>query len=274
MNKNIKYLIENNINFNPADYNDENDILITNQTVTNILNQPETTEQLQELVVKRLITNPENPYLLDIDTSNIKDMSFLFCDSRYNIQGNKFFEKYNVHNIDIKKLDLSSWKTSKVTDMSGMFSECKSLVELDLSSFDTSNVNNMEWMFSECKSLKQLDISCFDTSEVTDMSGMFSECKLLTELDLSNFNTFNVNNMTWMFSECYKLKKLDLSSFDTSNVKRMSNMFDQCRSLETTDFSNFTFENLRDTITSNDFLMCNQSLINKFMEVYNKWCEK
>ena len=272
MNKNIKYIIENTNNFNVIDYNDEDDI-IDNQTIKNVLSHPQALEQLQELVVKRLINSPEEPYLLDIDTSEIKDMSYLFCDSRYNAQGNKFFSVFNVHN-NIKKLNLSTWNTSNVTDMSGMFSDCKTLVELDLSSFDTSNVDNMEWMFSECKSLEQLDISRFDTSEVKDMGGMFSECKLLTELDLSNFNTSNVNNMTWMFSECYKLKKLDLSSFDTSNVKRMRNMFDQCHSLETVDFSNFTFEDLRDTITPNDFLMCNQSLINKFMEVYNKWCEK
>lgn len=270
MNKDIKYLIGKTINFNPIDYEDEDNELLNNQTVTNVLNQPITLEQLQELVAKRLVNNPENPYLLDIDTSKIKDMSYLFCDIRDNSNGNKFFVKYNVYNTNIKKLDLSTWDTSNVKDMSWMFSECESLIDLDLSGFNTSNVINMAWMFSECESLKKLNILCFDTSNVENMNGMFSACKSLTKLDLSNFNTTNVIYMDWMFSECINLKKLDLSSFNTSNVKTMNDIFDQCKSLIDVDFSNFTFENLITNITHDDFLYCKCKLADKFMAVYNK----
>ena len=40
--------------------------------------------------------------------------------------------------------------TSKVTDMSNMFSGCRSLITLDISGFDTSNVTDMSEMFAYC----------------------------------------------------------------------------------------------------------------------------
>ncbi len=46
----------------------------------------------------------------------------------------------------VTELDMSSFDTSKVTDMSHMFRDSK-VTELDMSSFDTSNVTNMVGMF-------------------------------------------------------------------------------------------------------------------------------
>ena len=64
---------------------------------------------------------------------------------------------------------------------------------------DTSNVTNMSNMFSDCRSLTSLDLSSFNTSKVTDMRYMFYGCSKLTSLDLSSFNTSNVTNMGSMF---------------------------------------------------------------------------
>ena len=55
----------------------------------------------------------------------------------------------------------------------GMFRMCYSLENLDLSSFDTRNVTDMSDMFNECNYLKSLDLTSFNTSKVTDMSYMF-----------------------------------------------------------------------------------------------------
>ena len=48
-------------------------------------------------------------------------------------------------------LDLSSFKTTNVFDMSEIFGgisgSCSSLISLNLSSFNTCNVNNMDFMF-------------------------------------------------------------------------------------------------------------------------------
>ena len=63
--------------------------------------------------------------------------------------------------------------------MYGMFSNCRSLISLDLSSFNTTNVNNMSYMFSYCRSLISLDLSSFNTTNVNDMKHMFKECESL-----------------------------------------------------------------------------------------------
>lgn len=83
-------------------------------------------------------------------------------------------------------LDLSSFDTSKVVNMSGMFEGCSALSTLNLSSFDTSNVTNMREMFSDCTELTTLDLSSFDTSKVTDMEAMFVGCDSLKTVIMKN----------------------------------------------------------------------------------------
>ena len=48
--------------------------------------------------------------------------------------------------------------------MQGMFCRCHMLKSVDLRSFDTSRVANMSDMFRECDELTSLDLSNFDTS--------------------------------------------------------------------------------------------------------------
>jgi surface protein len=150
MDKDIKYLIENIVNFNPVDYEDDTDI-IGNQETTSALgykNRPKTLEELKELVVKRIKENPEKPYLLDIDTSLIDDMSGLFMNGTFTDKtgenrGNKYFYSWSVNTYKLKTLDLSTWDTSNVTDMSFMFRDCYNLETVILSNFDTSEVKDM-----------------------------------------------------------------------------------------------------------------------------------
>ena len=140
---------------------------------------------------------------------------------------------------NLTSLDLSNFNTSNVMIMQGMFSTCSKLTSLDLSSFDTSKVTTMYAMFSDCSNLTELDVSNFNTTNVTDMYAIFSGCSSLTELDVSNFNTTNVTNMTSMFYNCLKLTSLDLSSFDTSKVTSMNYMFYSCKALTELDLSSF-----------------------------------
>ena len=71
-------------------------------------------------------------------------------------------------------LDLSSFNTSNVTDMSWMFTY-SAATALDLSSFNTSNVTDMRFMFYECPNLKTIYASdIFNTNSVTSSSYMFT----------------------------------------------------------------------------------------------------
>ena len=159
------------------------------------------------------------------DTSNAKDMSFMFrCCA-------------NLESIDLSTLD-----TSNVTSMYGMFSMWDSSIGKYISSklsminfgsnFDTSNVTNMRGMFAGLTELKELDVSNFNTSNVTTMYHMFDTCRSLTTLDVSNFNTSKVTDMNQMFGSLSSIKKLNLCSFDTSKVTDMSYMFGYTYNLE------------------------------------------
>jgi surface protein len=112
-----------------------------------------------------------------------------------------------------------------VKNMGIMFYGAKALTNLDLSSFDTSQVTDMSSMFENTTSLTSLDVSKFDTSQVTNMNSMFQYLKSVTNLDLSSFDTSQVTEMSSMFLNAAKLTKLDISNFDFSKVTNSVNMF-------------------------------------------------
>ena len=59
----------------------------------------------------------------------------------------------------LANLNLSNFKTQKVTDKRGFFKGCNSLTNLNLSNFNTPKVTNMSYMFYGCSCLTKLNIS-------------------------------------------------------------------------------------------------------------------
>ena len=179
---------------------------------------------------------------------------FFGCTDLTNIEGIKYLNTENVTNMDgmfqncksLTTLDLSRFDTKNVTNMNGMFYACLALTTLDIANFDTKNVTNMSHMFNGCYTLTTLDVSNFDTQKVTNMSGMFWNCAALTTLDVSHFDTQNVTDMDGMFCNCYALTTLDVSNFDTKNVTNMNGMFSSCYALNTLDIASFDTQNVTD----------------------------
>ena len=128
----------------------------------------------------------------------------------------------------VKSIDMSSFDTSCVTNMSCMFSSCHELTTLNLSSFDTAQVTCMSGMFASCESIKELDLSGFDMSNVTDMNSMFWRCRNLKELDLSGFNTSRILDMRSLFEGCCNLKTVIMAPAVNQDA-RTDKMFDDCR---------------------------------------------
>ena len=191
----------------------------------------------------------------------------------------------------------------------GMFAQCSSLTSLDLSSFNTSKVTDMRGLFDGCKNLTSLNVSSFNTSNVKYMDAMFRGCSSLTSLDLSNFNTSHVVSMGdvhrffynsgsagqygdyryqtngGMFENCTSLSSLDLSNFYTPNVARMYNMFRNCTHLTYLNLSNFDMSHLEDidydyhfagkddmcyhlsTASGNCTIVCTESVQNSLLEL-------
>ena len=93
--------------------------------------------------------------------------------------------------------------------------------QTNLNDIDTSKITDMSFLFTrvKAKDLSHIDISLWDTSNVEDMTYMFNGCNV-HQLDLSRWNTSNVESMACMFLNCYDFTS-DLSKWDTGKVKSM-----------------------------------------------------
>ena len=138
-------------------YIQEKLIIKKNKTI-NYKYFPETKEELQDIIKKRIKVEGNEVNLNDIDTSNIIDMSELFA----------HFNNFNG--------DISSWNVSNVTDMSFMFYNCKNFNQ-DISKWNVSKVKDMSEMFYWCSKFNQ-DISNWDVQNVKYSESMFSNCHI------------------------------------------------------------------------------------------------
>jgi surface protein len=91
---------------------------------------PKTKEELKDLIKQLIKERGNEGDFNDIDTSEIKDMSYLFFDMAH----------FNG--------DISRWDVSNAISMESMFFQ--SYFNKDISNWDVSNVVNMKGMFSQC----------------------------------------------------------------------------------------------------------------------------
>ncbi|MDQ0567684.1 surface protein [Mycoplasma yeatsii] len=128
---------------------------------------------------------------------------------------------------------IEKWNTSKVTDMSRMFTG--SVFNGNINNWDTSQVTSMESMFDDAKSFNQ-DISKWNTSSLINAEAIFLRAETFNQ-DISKWNTSNVTTMRRMFTGASKFnqdintKKVTrengstYTAWDTSNVTNMNRMF-------------------------------------------------
>ena len=91
--------------------------------------QPKTKDELKKIIEETIKEQGNNCDLNFIDTSLIKDMSYLFAESKFNG-------------------DISEWDVSKVENMSWMF--YGSEFNGDISKWDVRHVKYAENMFDNC----------------------------------------------------------------------------------------------------------------------------
>ena len=166
------------------------------------------------------------------NTNKVTNMGYMFSWSSVNTIDLSSFNTSNVTTMQnmfetsnaTTIIGLNKLNTSKVVNMYGMFWNTK-VTTLDLSSFNTNNVTDMSFMFNGSEAATIKGLKKFNTSKVTNMNGMFSATQLST-LDLSNFNTSNVTDMSKMFYNNKKLTTIYVSNnFVTSKVTNSTNMF-------------------------------------------------
>lgn len=153
--------------------------------------------------LKQLI-NDFSINLGDIDTSLIKDMSYLFNNTkRTNFDG---IENWNVSNVEDMRCmfrgsnfngNISNWNVSRVEDMAYMFANSK--FNGDISKWNVSKVLDMNRMFYNSKF--NGDISDWNISKLKTMNCMFKKSKF--NQDISDWNVSKVKHKYKVFSKTY-----------------------------------------------------------------------
>ena len=187
---------------------------------------PESKEELQKIINTRIseaVTKIRNGQLdfdefildlNDIDVSYIEDMSALFS---------------RAHDNHSVKLDISTWDTGFVKNMSEMFFNYRAHV-IGLENLDVSNVTNMSDMFTYFTESRIFNNGCFSNwndSKCTNMQNMFKGCMYWDGKGIENWDVSNVTDMYCMFYDCNAFDG-DLQNWDVSNVIYMQQMFYMC----------------------------------------------
>lgn len=120
--------------------------------------------------------------------------------------------------------DISSWDTSKATDMSQMFQGDNLDDFTGINRLDVSNAENLDSMFSSARSSTPLDLSAWDTGSATNMEFMFSSFQGPVK-GIEGFNTSSAVYFLGMFQNMKAASPIDLSAWDTRNVNNTMHMF-------------------------------------------------
>jgi surface protein len=146
---------------------------------------------------------------------------------------------------------IGNWDTSKVTNMSSMFSECPQFNQ-DLGNWNTGNVTNMTGMFYNCSTF-DCDLSKWDVSKTTNMYLMFSSCTAYNNgantnvnpiTGRSGLNGWNVSSVVGgplsgnvttgfasMFNNCTAFNR-SLADWSVGACKMFRYMFSGCTALK------------------------------------------
>ena len=152
--------------------------------------------------------------LRNFNTSNVKDMSFMFD------------QCYNLKEILINP---QTFITKNVTNMGHMFNRCNNLKDINLSHFDIQNVKLLSYMFYECENLTDLNLSNFKIKDRNiDMSNMFEKCKNLKILDISSINIENGVNTTQIFNE---LANIEIIIVNKNFINKYKELFKELKSI-------------------------------------------
>ena len=199
----------------------------------NLINQK--TNDIKQTLVDYELTTP--------DEASLENLPIIIGDFLEKSGGINPYEKFYMQ------------RTGNETNLIGLFAYTPSSATLDLSMMNTSKVTDMTRMFSECKA-PYVDLSGFDVSNVSKAEYMFYYCT--SEINIDDWDTNKLTNANYMFSSFTNGGKyLDLSVLDFSNVTKSDNMFESCNvdnidirnlNLNLVKLSNLPFKSVKGTV--------------------------
>lgn len=227
--KEIKYLIEQTINFNPVDYDEDDEIIISDQDISNVVYKYRPTTYIE---LKAIVNNLLEKGITDlncIDVSAITDFSYLFAYKKGYKNKNE-----NKSTIELYELDISDWDVSNGINFSNMFYQQNMLHKCDLSKWDVSKGIDFSYMFNGCSKLKT-DISDWDFSNAETFKEMLIGCHYIKH-NVYNQDKTNVKDYLSYFPNTKEelqiiLKKMyffddrNFNMIDVSKITDFSDLF-------------------------------------------------
>ena len=181
----------------------------------------EETTKLDE--TPKFTTDNTNPVYLDENGITVKAKDWAQIGSKGTINSIVYTveDEGTLREMIRNGVDVTNVCTSRITDMSSMFSD-KYFFNGDIRAWDVSSVTNMRGMFFDADNFNG-DISSWDVSSVTNMNGMLSNAFSFNQ-DLSSWDVSQVTDMERMFKDAISFNQ-DISAWDVGNVTYMRNMF-------------------------------------------------
>ena len=178
--------------------------------------RPNSKEELIKNIRSTIITSKDGILDLNsIDTYKITDFSDLFT---------------SIILIGIHTIDMSGWRTSKVTNMNNFLlgkSELRYVIGLE--NWNVSSINSMKFAFASCNKLVEINsLSNWKVDECKDFYGMFAQCNSLSKIgNISSWNPSKDAVFTGMFKGCNSLTVSigNLDSWNLNNPKNTRFMF-------------------------------------------------
>ena len=102
----------------------------------------------------------------------------------------------------LETLNITGWKiTNKVTNLYGTFDKCSKLKKLDLSNWDTTGVTDLNYTFRRMTNIEEIDLRRADFSNVTSTTSVFyltnNNVKIIVKDDIQkNWLNTNFSNLT------------------------------------------------------------------------------
>ena len=143
------------------------------------------------------------------------DMSYMFAGG-----GGDTIQRFNQ--------PIGNWNTSKVTNMSYMFSRSGNGINLfnqDIGNWNVSNVTNMAAMFYKATNFNQ-NIGNWDVSKVINMASMFGDAPTFNNGESSDINNWKTSAATNMSGTFYGATNFNqpIGNWNVSNVVYMTAM--------------------------------------------------
>ncbi|MCR4609749.1 MAG: BspA family leucine-rich repeat surface protein [Eubacterium sp.] len=220
--------------------------------------------------MSRVFSGCENLASADVsgfDTANVRTMESIFsgCKSLAGIPVSGWdFKNCETLNSAFKNceslvIDTADIKgvSSKLTDMSEIFSGCKALTTATLSGmewnagsstgWDLSGVTTIAGSFSGCSSVEAVNIRGWnlDYTKLTDMSSAFSGMTALERVNIPDKWTLTAcEDISYLFSGCTKLDQNFDGMTTTNALKYIGHVFEGCSSLTELDLEDWVTSGL------------------------------